>query len=83
MEKIVRWNLSISWDDIQVFIKKLNGKDNGIFRLPTEAEWEYAARAGTKTPFLFGNITTPDQVNYDGNYPHGIATKGFPDYLHV
>ena len=65
----------ISWDDVQQFIKKINTQGNGKFRLPTEAEWEYAARAGTRTPFSFGNNITPKQVNYDGNYPYGDKTK--------
>jgi len=67
---------NVSWDDVQGFIKKLNQKGEGTYRLPTEAEWEYAARAGTTTPFSFGDCLAADQANYDGNNPLSGCPKG-------
>ena len=56
----------VSWDDCQQFLSTLNGRvSGGGFRLPSEAQWEYACRAGTTTAFSFGSTITPEQVNYD------------------
>jgi sulfatase modifying factor 1 len=63
---------SVSWDDCQKFLQKVG---DGM-RLPSEAEWEYACRAGSSSPFSFGAHITPQQVNYDGDYPYNGAAKG-------
>jgi formylglycine-generating enzyme required for sulfatase activity len=55
---------NVSWIDCQEFIKKLNAKTSGDFRLPTEAEWEYACRAGTTTAYSFGDMITSEDSNY-------------------
>jgi formylglycine-generating enzyme required for sulfatase activity/serine/threonine protein kinase len=57
----------VSWNDCQEFIKKLNVKSNERYRLPTEAEWEYACRAGTTTAYSLGENITPKDANYAGS----------------
>ncbi|MEY4613281.1 MAG: hypothetical protein RL179_1254 [Planctomycetota bacterium] len=69
----------ISWDDCQEFIEKLNSMNNGGYRLPTEAEWEYACRAGTKTAYSFGDEITPFDANYRYSKIGGMETGGFGD----
>ncbi|MFM6054719.1 MAG: formylglycine-generating enzyme family protein, partial [Sphaerospermopsis kisseleviana] len=67
---------TVSWDDAVNFCERLSQKTGKTYRLPSEAQWEYACRAGTTTPFYFGESITPDLVNYDGNNPYGSAPKG-------
>jgi formylglycine-generating enzyme required for sulfatase activity len=67
---------SISWEDAKEFCARLSHKTGREYCLPTEAEWEYACRAGTTTPFAFGETITPEIVNYDGEYPYANAEQG-------
>jgi formylglycine-generating enzyme required for sulfatase activity len=68
---------NINWNDAQAFIGKMNGMKAELrLCLPTEAQWEYACRAGTTTPFYFGEQISPEIVNYDGNYPYNNGRKG-------
>ena len=68
---------NVSWNDCQDFLNRLNALKPGLdLSLPSEAQWEYACRVGTTTPFSFGDDITPDQVNYDGNYPYVDGKKG-------
>ena len=56
---------NVSWEDCQDFIKKLNEKTTGGYKLPTEAEWEFACRAGATTAYAFGDKITPKDANYE------------------
>ena len=67
---------SVSWLDALEFCRRLSKYSRREYRLPSEAEWEYACRARTTTPFHFGETITTDYVNYNGNYPYGDAPKG-------
>jgi formylglycine-generating enzyme required for sulfatase activity len=75
---------SVSWDDAVAYCKKLSAKEGKTYRLPTEAEWEYACRAGTKTTWSFGNDEKVvgdyawykvNSLDIDELYPHKVGLK--------
>jgi len=66
----------VSWDDAVEFCRKLSAMEGLAYRLPTEAEWEYACRAGTTTPYSMGMTISTDQANYNGNYTYGRGANG-------
>jgi sulfatase modifying factor 1 len=67
---------NVSWEDCQELCARLGPLVGRRFRLPSEAEWEWACRAGTTTPFFFGATISADQANYDGDYTYGRGRRG-------
>lgn len=67
---------NVSWLDIQNYLEALNQKTGKQYRLPTEAEWEYAARAGRTGPFSFRGMLHTGKVNYNGTFTYGGSPKG-------
>lgn len=66
----------VSWNDAQEYVEWLSATTGASYRLLSESEWEYVARAGTSTPFHFGKTISADQANYDGNFTYGCGVKG-------
>lgn len=69
--------INVNWNDAKAYVAWLSKKTGKAYRLLSEAEREYVARAGTETPFWWGSSITPDRANYDGNYTYvGGGQKG-------
>ena len=66
----------VSWEDVIEFCKRLSKCTGQNYSLPSEAQWEYACRAGSSTPFNFGEIISPELANYDGNGCYGYGPSG-------
>jgi formylglycine-generating enzyme required for sulfatase activity len=66
----------VDWQDAIEFCQRLSQRFGRTYTLPSEAQWEYACRAGTSTPFHFGATLTTDLANYEGNYAYGEGAKG-------
>ena len=66
----------VPWAEAAQFCKRLSAREGVEYHLPTEAQWEYACRAGTTTPFYTGDTISTDQANYNGNFAYGDGKKG-------
>ncbi len=68
---------TVSWNDVDQFINQLNAQlPDWNLHLPTEAEWEYACCAGSRSPFSFGESISTEQANYNGHYPYAGGKQG-------
>lgn len=66
----------VNWNEAAEACNRLTRATGRPYSLPSEAQWEYACRVSTTTPFCFGELLTPDLANYDGNYTYGDGPKG-------
>jgi formylglycine-generating enzyme required for sulfatase activity len=67
----------ISWSDAQKFCQRLSKRTGKAYRLPSETQWEYACRAGTNTPFSFGETITSAVANFNGEHTFREEPRGF------
>ncbi len=68
--------INVSWVDASNFVRWLSSETGKQYRLLSESEWEYVARAGTTGPFHFGSTISTDQANYNGGFTYGNGRKG-------
>ena len=68
--------VGVNWDDADAYCQWLSGRTGKVYRLASEAEWEYACRAGSSTPFWWGASISTDEANYHGNYTYDGGKKG-------
>jgi formylglycine-generating enzyme required for sulfatase activity len=66
----------VNWHEAMEFCRRLNKRTGQSYGLSSEAQWEYACRVGSTTPFHFGATLSPDLANYNGNFVYGTGTKG-------
>jgi formylglycine-generating enzyme required for sulfatase activity len=68
--------VGVSWHDAQLYLQWLIEQTGQFYRLPSEAEWEYACRAGSKSAFSFGDEISTEHANYDGHYTYNGSARG-------